>query len=178
MRMIFRYVENKWIFNNKIIRQDSWGGHGVVWFKFTLQWYKAAKTFDNRTCHWTMKRSIEPSHHVRFRTNNHRTLAPEKTAMYWKTKNILLHSQVSKRSRQQIDMLNYYISCGMRGKIYIHPEQSLASSMIIFGWKNTDSRTVQSHCGLVESTRTWDGKDCEFESWQCRIHNNNKNELL
>ena len=25
------------------------------------------------------------------------------------------------------------------------------------------------HCGLLESTRTWDGTGCEFDSLQCRI---------
>ena len=26
------------------------------------------------------------------------------------------------------------------------------------------------HCGLVGSACTWDGKGCEFDSWQCQIY--------
>ena len=50
-------------------------------------------------------------------------------------------------------MLNFFVT-----------SSSSSSSLFVY------TGCALSSCGLLELAHTWDGKGCEFDSWQCRIY--------
>ena len=98
------------------------------------------------------------------------------------TADITFNDIVAKRNLLVVGDLNAHhtifgsTTCNTRGRmleqlIDKHDLTVISTGTCTYtGHAGNESPIDVHHCGLVGLARTWDGTDCEFDSWLCRIH--------